>query len=83
MIPNLDLHRDSTRNPADVTEEISPRQAEILALVAEGLANKEIGARLGLSLSTVKGYVQALFEKLPAASRTQAVARARERGLLP
>ena len=62
---------------------LTGREKEILTLELEGFIGKEIADRLSISLSTVKGYVQALFGKLPAASRTQAVARARELGLLP
>lgn len=57
MIPNLDLRRHGTRNPADVTGEISPRQAEILALVAEALSNKQIAHQLGISEATVKAHI--------------------------
>jgi DNA-binding NarL/FixJ family response regulator len=53
----------------------SPRQLEILALVAEGLSNAEIASRLYLGESTVKWHVRKLLRALGAANRAQAVAR--------
>lgn len=61
---------------------LTSRETEILGLVAEGLANREIGARLGVAESTVKWHVRKVMEKLDARSRWQAVVSARERGLL-
>jgi LuxR family maltose regulon positive regulatory protein len=55
---------------------------EILALIAAGLSNQEIGARLYLALDTVKGHNRRLFDKLGVQRRTEAVARARALGLL-
>jgi predicted ATPase/DNA-binding CsgD family transcriptional regulator len=60
------------------TLEISPREIEILALVAEGFTNQEISQRTGLTLNTVKWYLKELFDKLHVNNRVQAVARARE-----
>ena len=54
----------------------------MLRLIAQGLSNEAIGARLFLALSTVKGHNRNIFEKLQVQSRTEAVARARELGLL-
>ena len=64
--------------PTPLTE----RELEILHLVAEGLSNAEISQRLYLALSTVKGHNLRIFGKLQAQNRTEAVARARELGLL-
>jgi LuxR family maltose regulon positive regulatory protein len=61
---------------------LTQRELEVLRLVAQGLSNKEIGERLFLSLSTVKGHNQEIFEKLHVQRRTEAVARARELRLL-
>jgi len=55
---------------------------EVLRLVAQGLSNHEIGERLFLALSTVKGHNLKIFEKLQVKRRTEAIARARELGLL-
>ncbi len=61
---------------------LTPREHEILALVAEGRGNAEIGARLFISAKTVSVHVSNLMAKLGAASRTEAVALARRAGLL-
>ena len=58
------------------------REQEVLALMAEGLSNREIAARLFIATSTVKGYVHSLLRKLEADSRTKAISRARELHLL-
>lgn len=63
-------------------ESLTPREFEVLRLIAEGLSNKEIGERLFLALSTVKGYNQRIFEKLQVQRRTEAVAQARKKGLI-
>lgn len=63
-------------------EILSSREIEILRLVAEGLSNTEISQRLYLALSTVKGHNLRIFDKLQAQNRTEAVAHARELGLL-
>ena len=54
----------------------------MLQLVAEGLSNRQIAKRLYLALSTVKGHNRVIYEKLSVNRRTEAVARARELGLL-
>jgi DNA-binding CsgD family transcriptional regulator len=61
---------------------ITPREMEILALVAEGLSNREIGERLFVSENTVKTHCSRAFDKLGAKRRTQAVQRGKELGLL-
>jgi LuxR family maltose regulon positive regulatory protein len=63
-------------------EELSRRELEVLRLIAQGLSNREIGERLFLALVTVKGHNQKIFGKLQVKNRTEAVARARELGLL-
>ncbi|WP_379151089.1 LuxR C-terminal-related transcriptional regulator [Paenibacillus sp. sgz5001063] len=63
-------------------ETLSGRELEILHLIEQGLSNKEIGERLFLALSTVKGYNRNIFDKLQVSRRTEAVARARTLGLL-
>lgn len=62
---------------------ISPRECEVLELLAEGASNKVIARRLAISPNTVKTHAARLFEKLEAQSRTQAVRKARELDLLP
>ncbi len=61
---------------------ISLRRREILAMAAEGLLDKQIGERLGISESTVRNHWQNLFQKLGAANRTEAVTRAIRQGLI-
>jgi len=61
--------------------ELTAREKEVLELVARGLANDEIAARLGIRPKTVRNQVSALFDKLGVSSRAQAIVRAREAGL--
>ena len=63
--------------------DLSTREVEILAAVARGLANREIARELHISEATVKTHLVHVFTKLDVDSRTAAVARAREEGLLP
>jgi LuxR family transcriptional regulator, maltose regulon positive regulatory protein len=65
-----------------LVEPLSPRELEVLQLIAQGLSNDEISQRLFLALSTVKGHNRIIFGKLQVQRRTEAVARARELGLL-
>ncbi len=62
---------------------ITPRELEILALIARGLSNREIATQLFVSENTVKTHCARTFDKLGAARRTQAVQRGKELGLLP
>ena len=61
---------------------LTPRELEILALMAGGASNQEIAGRLVLTVGTVKGHVNHILHKLEAHNRTEAAARARELGLL-
>ena len=63
-------------------EPLSERELEILALIAQGLTDREISQRLYITLSTVKGHNGNIFGKLQVKRRTEAVARARELGLI-
>ena len=63
-------------------EPLSERELEVLDLIAEGLTNPEIAARLYLSLNTVKAHTRNIYGKLDVHTRTQAVARARALGVL-
>ncbi len=77
---------DGAPTPADSGglggRSLTPREAEILALLGEGLGNKEIAARLGISDHTVKTHLAAIYEKLGAANRAEAVATGLRRGLI-
>ncbi|GAA5106881.1 helix-turn-helix transcriptional regulator [Alloalcanivorax gelatiniphagus] len=68
--------------PAGESATLTPREGEILALVAEGRSNGEIGKQLFISTKTVSVHVSNILAKLDAASRTEAAAVARRRGLL-
>jgi DNA-binding NarL/FixJ family response regulator len=63
-------------------EPLTPRELDVLGLMAEGLPNKAIAARLGISDQTVKFHVASITGKLAAANRTEAVRIALRRGLL-
>jgi LuxR family maltose regulon positive regulatory protein len=63
-------------------EPLSQRELEVLQLIAQGLSNREISERLFLALDTVKGHNRKIFGKLQVQSRTEAIARARQLGLL-
>ena len=73
-----------TRDPSSssLVEELTPRELEVLELLAEGLPNKAIALRLGISDHTVKFHVNAVLGKLGAQSRTEAVVRATRLGLI-
>ena len=70
------------RKMRDDPEELSPREQEVLQLVAQGRANRAIAKTLAISERTVKFHVSAILLKLHAENRTRAVAIARERGLV-
>ena len=72
---------DQVRSP--VHDKLSPREVEVLTLVAQGSANKEIAHTLRLSEATVKSHLLHIFEKLGAADRTHAVTIAVRRGIIP
>lgn len=61
---------------------LTPRETEVVELLVEGLSNKAIAARLGISDQTVKFHVAAICAKLGAANRTDAVRRAIRRGVI-
>ncbi|MDP1738046.1 MAG: LuxR C-terminal-related transcriptional regulator [Caulobacter sp.] len=84
-----DILRAGGRDPAAAAvalrpvETLSRRELDVLAMLAAGLSNAEIGARLFVSQHTVKWHLQHVYEKLGVKSRTGAVLAARERRLLP
>jgi NarL family two-component system response regulator LiaR len=62
---------------------LSPRELEVLRLMAGGLSNQEIAARLFLSLNTIKTHSSRIFEKLDARRRTQAIDKAKKLNIIP
>jgi NarL family two-component system response regulator LiaR len=61
---------------------LTPRELDVLRLIADGIGNVEIGERLHIGLGTVKGHIRDILEKLSAADRTQAAVNAMRRGYL-
>ena len=83
LVNRVEEELDSLTHPRQsLIDPLSPRELEILRLVAQGLSNREIAERLFLALSTVKGHNRNIFDKLQVHRRTEAVARARELGVL-
>ena len=85
------VHAGKRLLPADVADRLTehfseialtPRETEVLGLVAHGLGNREIADRLGTATGTVKMHVQNILEKLSASDHTQAVTIAIQRGIL-
>lgn len=67
----------------ELSEEITSRETDVLRMLAEGLVNKEIAARLGISEHTVKFHISSILDKLGASTRTEAVTLGIRRGLIP
>jgi DNA-binding NarL/FixJ family response regulator len=70
----------SRRSPS--SEELSDRELEVLQLMAKGAANKEIGAALHISQSTVKTHISSIFQKMGVNDRTSAVTEALKKGII-
>jgi len=75
-----------SRDPQHAVEphgfELTPRERDVLALMAEGASNKAIAGKLGISIHTAKFHVGSLLDKLDATGRTDAVAHAARRGVI-
>ncbi|MFQ6028059.1 MAG: response regulator transcription factor [Dehalococcoidia bacterium] len=70
------------QTPAAIADDLTPREQQVLQLLAEGLPNKAIASQLSISEHTVKFHVNAIMGKLGAQSRTEAVTRATRAGLI-
>lgn len=82
LVADTRVHANGNAD-ADIGEQpLTPREIEVLELLAEGLPNKAIAARLGISDQTVKFHVASISGKLGASNRTDAVRRAVRRGLV-
>lgn len=79
-IPPELLNAPATQSAIDMG--LTPRQLEVLRLLAEGLSNKQIGAQLCIAPGTIKAHIAAILRELNAGNRTQAVHRARELKIL-
>lgn len=87
MVITARERRQSTGTMAPVVDPaaapaLTQREYQILELLANGLGNKQIAARLGISTNTVKTHLELLFDKLDVSSRAEAVATAARAGLL-
>ena len=79
----MDLSRsDALATRTGGIDELTPREMDVLRLLAQGLTNRRIGERLSISERTTKYHMAAILAKLEAANRTEAVMRAIERGLI-
>ena len=76
------IHLMTHPQPADPLAELTPRETQVLQLIAQGKTNFEIGRELGLAEKTVKQYNTSIFRKLDVRSRVEAALVARERGLV-
>jgi LuxR family maltose regulon positive regulatory protein len=74
--------QSSAQNLSSLPELLTPREQEVLHLLADGASNQEIANQLVVSLATAKKHVAGILSKLGAANRTQAIAHARTRSLL-
>jgi DNA-binding NarL/FixJ family response regulator len=79
-----EFRRMSAQVPADADEtiDLTPREQEVLGLVAQGMADKEIAVELSLSVNTVKSHLRNLLAKLQVSSRREAARLAKHKGLL-
>ena len=71
----------ATPTPSELPDDLTPREAEVLGLIAEGLTNAEIADRLVVSAATVKTHVNHIFAKAGVRDRAQAVVYAYSHGL--
>jgi DNA-binding NarL/FixJ family response regulator len=76
------VRSNGVSSAADDDVLLTPRELEVLTLLAEGMSNKAIARRLGISVHTAKFHVSALIDKLDAVWQTDAVAHAARRGVI-
>jgi LuxR family maltose regulon positive regulatory protein len=81
-LPGIDAAQGKASLPGDLVEPLTPREQDVLRLLAQGFSNRQIAEKLILSEGTVKFYVHTVMEKLGVRSRTQAIVKAREINLL-
>jgi len=78
----FDSALEATSEVESTMEPLTPREGEVLQLLADGLGNKEIALRLNISEHTIKFHIRSILGKLGAASRTEAVTRGLRSGLI-
>ena len=78
----INLFRRSPRPSLKADHGLSPREIEVLTLLAEGYAYINLAAQLGISVNTVRNHIRAIYEKLHVHSRTEAVSKALRRRLI-
>ena len=79
---DLTIREEAVReDPGEVTE-LTPRERQVLLILAEGASNREIARRLGISVHTAKFHVGSILDKLDATGRTDAVAHAARLGVI-
>jgi DNA-binding CsgD family transcriptional regulator len=85
LLTALELHAGASSAPDEdgsLSRELTPRERDVLLLVAAGMGNANIGERLGISKSTVKYHLGAVFEKLGVHTRAEAVAMGLRKGIV-
>ncbi|MBF6591560.1 MAG: response regulator transcription factor [Ktedonobacterales bacterium] len=82
MVASRLLRQIGQGQPAADAVTLTPRELEVLRLIARGLQNKEVAAELGITERTVKFHTGSVYRKLGAGNRTEAVALATQRGIL-
>ncbi|HSC23227.1 MAG TPA: helix-turn-helix transcriptional regulator [Casimicrobiaceae bacterium] len=84
LLDTLPIYANATSDATDLDPAalLTPREREVLALLAEGASNKTIARRLGISVHTAKFHVGSLLDKLDASGRTDAVTHAARRGVI-
>ena len=80
--PRARREAQPARDAADPAQPLTAREIEVLGMLAEGLGNKTIASRLGISTHTAKFHVASILAKLGAGSRTEAVTIGMRRGLV-
>lgn len=81
LLSEIEAH--DTQRPSNSDTPLSPRESEVLKLVAQGEPNKEIAYLLSISPKTVQFHIKSIFNKLEVHSRTEAAMRAHKLGILP
>lgn len=82
LLGSLSIAGPAPQTPQAADASLTPREIEVLRMLAEGLANKNIAWKLGISEHTVKFHITSIFTKLSVSSRAEAVAAGMRRGLI-